>query len=122
MISRLALLFVLLSACAEPTLDARDADLLWSSFGVIAAKNPELAPALEQAILDIRHYVTVGAGSRKIEIAGMGPSDEDKQIKSELIIQAALQGKTASDIIKLAQALNSGDAEAENLLLSPVFL
>ncbi len=121
MLKRLSVLLTLLAACAEPTLDARNADALWFSFDLIAQQNPELAPELEQAILDIRHYVNVGAGSRKIEILGVGPSEEDKRIQSELMIQAALQGKTASDVIKLARALNNGDDEAESLLLSPVF-
>jgi hypothetical protein len=122
MFRRLFLISVLLVACnSEPTLDARDDTLLWSSFDVIAQANPELAPALEQAILDIRDYFNSGAGSRRVEIMGLAPSDEERQEKSEQMIQAALQGKTANDVIKLAQALNRGDEAAENLLNSPVF-
>lgn len=123
MLRRFSLIPVLLAACSsEPTLDARDATLLWSSFAVIAQTSPELAPALEQAILDIRDYVSSGAGSRRIEIMGIAPSDEERQEKSELMIQTALQGKTASDVIELAQALNRGDEAAVNQLYSPIFL
>lgn len=123
MLRRLSLIPVLLAACSsEPTLDARDPTLLWSSFAVIAQTSPELAPALEQAILDIRDYVNSGAGSRRIEIMGIAPSDEERQEKSELMIQTALQGKTASDVIALAQALNRGDEAAVNQMYSPIFL
>lgn len=123
MLRRLSLIPVLLAACSsEPTLDARDPALLWSSFAVIAQASPELAPALEQAILDIRDYVNSGAGNRRIEIMGIAPSDEERQEKSELMIQTALQGKTASDVIALAQALNRGDEAAVNQLYSPIFL
>ena len=120
---RFILLFVLLSACNEPTMDASSPESLWASYQKMAARHPGLAPALEQAILDIRNHAEAGTGSagRRVEILGMVELRTTPAEQVELVIRAALDGKTAEEVIELAQALRHGDEDADKQLMSPVY-
>ena len=120
---RFILLFVLLSACSEPTLDASNPETLWASYHKIVARSPGLAVALEQAILDIRNHAEAGMATagRRVEILGLSMDHETRADRAELVARATLQGKTAQEVIDLAQALRQGDEDADKQLLSPVY-
>jgi len=116
------LLPVLLVACSiEPTLDARNSETLWASFDVVAQKKPEIASTLEQAILDIRNHANAGPGDRKLEVTGLSWEVEGDPTRAELVFRSAIQGKTASEVIDLARALNHGEGEGGQKMLSPVY-